>query len=145
MFLSVDGAPGSRLELGAKLHSIPQSPSLLTSSPCLTLQSSLLVLKFQYLLFVSCSSPFAWKRPGLGLSGSGTIPSSRSLSVRAASLAKPRAWEGKGPRAPEEWLGSQGSRQSWGAGRSSALYTRFGSLTQIRGYAPHLPLLPASS
>lgn len=33
MFLSVDGAPGSRLELGAKLHSIPQSPSLLPPHP----------------------------------------------------------------------------------------------------------------
>lgn len=34
MFLSADGgAPGSRLGLGAKLHSIPQSPSLLPPYP----------------------------------------------------------------------------------------------------------------
>ena len=30
-------------------------------------------------------------------------------------------------------------------GRNPALYTRLGSLTQIRVYAPHLPLVPASS
>ena len=53
----------------------------LTSLSCLTLPSSLLVLKFQRLLFLYCSSPFARKRPGLSLSRSATIPSSRSLSM----------------------------------------------------------------
>lgn len=98
MFLSADGG-GPRQQTGAwgktAFHSAVSIT--LTSLSCLTLPSSLLVLKFQRLLFLYCSSPFARKRPGLSLSRSATIPSSRSLSVRAASLAKTRVLEGKGP------------------------------------------------
>lgn len=94
----------------------------------MTLPSSLLVLKFQRLLFLYCSSPFACKRPGLSLSRSATIPSSRSLSVRAASLAKTRALEGIEVQGLRGIAGLTGIQAE--LGRNSVLYMRLGSLTQ---------------